>query len=191
MYFALLLCLFSARKQRRRSVCLRCPIGVELNGFFRYCIFLQALHKLLPKIPAFRFAVFIGRSVQAVGKGRRNDRIRQLPDLSLRILAGTVAIYHDFYMLAGLLQDVLLNVQNQLFALAREQFDLSFRRFIGSKKAVALVAAASLYAITSPVARTDRKDISIGRYAIFLVLNIVIANAPRAAISTAEKYLML
>ena len=47
-----------------------------------------------------------------------------------------------------------------------------------------------LISITNPVESTERKEISIGKRASFLPLNIFSANVPKAEIKTALKYLI-
>ena len=86
----------------------------------------------------------IGRTLQACGISGRNHRVSQLPDLTHGVLKGTVAVDHDFHMLAGGLQDALLNVLHQILALTGEELDLVFGSLVGAQEAVLLIAAAAV-----------------------------------------------
>ena len=87
----------------------------------------------------------VGRAYQAVGKGRRDHRVGELPDLAFRVLEGSVAVHHHFHVLARGLEDAFLDVQHQRLAVAREELDGALGGLVGAEETVALVVAAAFY----------------------------------------------
>ena len=70
-----------------------------------------------------------------------NYGVGQLPDLALGILKRTVAVDHDFNMLAGLLQQSLLDVLHQRLAVTGEQFNSVLSGLVGTQQTILLVVA--------------------------------------------------
>ena len=86
----------------------------------------------------------VGCALEAGCVGGRDDGVGQLPDLADGILEGAVALNHDFHMLAGSLQHLLLNGVHQVLAVAGEQLDLIFCSLVGAQQAVLFIVAAAV-----------------------------------------------
>ena len=87
----------------------------------------------------------IGCADEAVCEEGGDNRISQLPDLTLRIFESAVPVDHDFDMLAGPVKDLLLDIQNEISGITGEEFDLVFSGLVGAQKSVQLVAAAAVH----------------------------------------------
>ena len=62
----------------------------------------------------------VGRAPQPLGERRRHHRVRQLPDLALRILEGAVTVHHHLHMLARCGKQPRLDLLHQALAVPRE-----------------------------------------------------------------------
>ena len=68
----------------------------------------------------------IGCADEAVCEEGGDNRISELPDLTLRIFESAVPVDHDFDMLAGPVKNLLLDIQNEISGITGEEFDLVF-----------------------------------------------------------------
>ena len=87
----------------------------------------------------------VGGALQAGGVGGGDHRVGQLPDLAHRILEGAVAVDHDLHVLAGGLQQLVLDVLHQTLAVPGEELDLVLGGLVGAQQAVAGVVAAAVH----------------------------------------------
>ena len=109
-----------------------CVLGADALGDSR--LQLIAVAMLVVVIRKVFQLQFIRCSDQAVRMCGRYDRVCKLPDLSLGVLEGTVAVYHDLNMLASSGKDLCLNILHQRLRVMREELDGILGRFIGAEQ---------------------------------------------------------